>query len=163
MQYVQLIRRFSRFFFLALVLVGISLPTTVLAIEKGYYKWVDRGGRPQHSDRPPPPGIEYDFVSMETGLSRRVTLDEMKATDGTVPSAPRNSTSKKKKAVPTGAQIAAEKNPQLCDHARANLDTLNSKARVRIRDDKGDIRYLTPDEKDVQRQKAQDLIAVHCA
>ena len=59
-------------------------------------------------------------------------------------------------------QVVIEKNPDLCDQARANIDTLNSKARVRIRDADGAIRYLTPDEKDVQRQKADDLMAVHC-
>jgi hypothetical protein len=163
MQYGQLTRSFSKFVLLALIVVGMSLPATVVAIEKGYYKWVDSGGRPQHSDRPPPPGIVYDFVSTDTGLTRHVTLEEMKATDGTNVSRPASSRTKKKKPVPTGAQLAAEKNPQLCDHARANLDTLDSKARVRIRDGDGSIRYLTPDEKDVQRQKAQDLIAVHCS
>ena len=162
MQYGQLTRSFSKFVLLALIVVGMSLPATVVAIEKGYYKWVDSGGRPQHSDRPPPPGIEYDFVSMETGLSRRVTLDEMKAAGGTNSTTASTSRPAKKKALRTGAQLAADKNPELCDHARANLDTLNSKARVRIRDADGAIRYLTPDEKDLQRQKAQDLIAVHC-
>jgi hypothetical protein len=58
-------------------------------------------------------------------------------------------------------QAAVEKDSALCDRAKANLDTLNSRARVRIRDG-DDIRYLTDEEKDIQRRKAQDLIDIHC-
>ena len=39
--------------------------------DKGYYKWTDARGNPQHSDRPPPAGVEYEFVSTDTGLTRR--------------------------------------------------------------------------------------------
>jgi hypothetical protein len=65
---------------------------------------------------------------------------------------------------PTIAQEQAKikKNPAYCDQAKANLDTLNSAARVRIRDPEGEIRYLTEEEKDIQRRKANDMIAVHC-
>ena len=63
--------------------------------------------------------------------------------------------------IAVGDQVAVEKNPALCDQARANLDTLNSSARVRIRDDDG-LRYLSEEEKDIQRRKARDMAAVHC-
>ena len=59
-------------------------------------------------------------------------------------------------------QVKIKKNPAYCDQARANMDTLDSKARVRIRDANGEISYLTDEEKDIQRRKAKDMIAVHC-
>ncbi|MDJ0878246.1 MAG: DUF4124 domain-containing protein [Halieaceae bacterium] len=142
---------------LAALVLGAAMAPVALA-EKGYYKWVDARGNPVHSDRPPAAGIEYEFVSTETGLRRRVTAEEN--TDnppGWASSAPVGSEE------PNAAeqQAAIEKDPAVCDQARANLDTLNSKARVRIRDDDG-IRYLTEEEKSTQRKKAQDLIDVHC-
>ncbi len=143
---------------LAALAVSAALAPAAMA-EEGYYKWVDGRGNPVHSDRPPPAGTEYEFVSTQSGLTRRVTADQNTANppgwavsgddnDGT----PQNAAEE---------QAAITKDPALCDQARANLDTLNSKARVRIRDDDG-IRYLTEEEKTVQRKKAQDLIAVHC-
>ncbi len=142
---------------LAALLLGTLLAPASLA-EKGYYKWIDERGNPHHSDRPPPAGVEYEFVSTESGLVRRVSAEEN--TDnppGWETSAPVGSET------PNAAeqQAAVEKDPAICDQARANLDTLGSLARIRIRDDDG-IRYLTEEEKEVQRKKAQDLIAVHC-
>lgn len=140
----------------ALALSTALLPSAMA--EEGYYKWVDARGNPVHSDRPPPAGVEYEFVSTRSGLTRRVTAEENTSNPpGWEGSNPVGSDQ------PNAAeqQAAIEKDPALCDQARANLDTLNSKARVRIRDDDG-IRYLTEEEKSVQRKKAEDLIAVHC-
>ena len=144
-------------FAMLMAVVGLGSPSALA--ERGYYKWVDARGNPQHSDRPPPPGVEYEFISTETGLRRRVTREDMNESQSSAPAMPPVNT-----APPNAAeqQVAIEKDPALCDRAKANLDTLNSSARVRIRD--GDeIRYLTEEEKDVQRRKAQDLIAVHCS
>ena len=142
---------------LAALVLSAAMAPSALA-EKGYYKWVDARGNPVHSDRPPGAGIEYEFVSTETGLRRRVSSEEN--TDNPPGWAGSD-------AVGSEEQNAAEqqedfeKDPAICDQARANLDTLNSKARVRIRDDDG-IRYLTEEEKTTQRKTAQSLIDVHC-
>lgn len=136
------------------------LAASVSHAERGYYKWVDSKGNPHHSDRPPPNGVAYEFISTDTGLKRRVDprADEEAPPEGWAAAMPPG-----QEEPPNAAeqQAAITKDPAVCDQARANLDTLNSKARVRIRDDNG-IRYLTEEEKETQRKKAQDLIAVHC-
>ncbi len=148
-----------------LVCLVLTIAFGVLAVpfshaEKGYYKWVDSRGNPHHSDRPPPNGVSYEFVSTETGLKRRVdpSAEEEAKPEGWASAMPPEAGEEPNVAE---QQAAIQKDPALCDQARANLDTLNSKARVRIRDDNG-IRYLTEEEKEIQRSKAQDLIAVHC-
>jgi hypothetical protein len=143
----------------AALVVAVSCGGHAVAAESGYYKWLDARGNPQHSDRPPPPGVEYEFISTETGLRRRVTRDESGDGESSAPAMPPVASSK-----PTAAeeQVVIKKDPALCDKAKSNLDTLNSSARVRIRDDNG-IRYLTDEEKDVQRRKAEDLISIHCS
>jgi len=145
-------------FALAAVLVGAGLAGITAATERGYYKWMDERGNPQHSDRPPPAGVKYEFIATESGLSRRVDLDPP---DNANETSPGNPAARGQPASAGIDKIEIEKNPALCDQAKANLDTLNSKAKVRIRDDEG-IRYLSEEEKEVQRKKARDLVAVHC-
>ena len=141
----------------AVLVMALCLGNEAAASEAGYYKWLDARGNPQHSDRPPPPGVEYEFISTETGLRRRVSREESSQSESSAPAMP-------PVARPTAAeeQVVIKKDPALCDKAKANLDTLKSSARVRIRDENG-IRYLTDEEKDVQRRKAEDLISVHCS
>lgn len=144
---------------LALLVAASGLLGPSALADKGYYKWMDEDGNPQHSDRPPPTGVEYEFVSTDSGLSRRISAEQSRTRDqGDGPATP---DAPPPTATAAGDQVAIEKNPALCDQARANLDTLQSSARVRIRDDQG-IRYLSEEEKEVQRSKARDLIAVHC-
>jgi hypothetical protein len=136
------------------------MPGSALSAEIGYYKWTDKEGNPHHSDRPPPPGVEFTFVGTKSGLRRHVTAEESR--DAAQPATP-VSRSPTKAGQKAGDQTAAiEKDPALCDQAKANLDTLDSSARVRIRDADGGIRYLTEKEKDLQRKKANDLAAAHC-
>ena len=56
-----------------------------------------------------------------------------------------------------------KKNPESCARATANLETLNTSARIRIRDpETGELRFISEDEKELQRQKAVETIRVHC-
>ena len=150
----------KKLFCVALALACGLMTASVSHAERGYYKWVDSKGNPHHSDRPPPNGVAYEFISTDTGLKRRV---DPRAEDEEPPEGWASAMPPEQEDTPNAAeqQASIEKDPEVCDQARANLDSLNSKARVRIRDDNG-IRYLTEQEKELQRKKAQDLIAVHC-
>ena len=55
-----------------------------------------------------------------------------------------------------------KKNPEQCKRAQENLETLNTKVRIQIRNDQGEIRPLSEEEKEAQRKQAIDAIAVHC-
>lgn len=129
--------------------------------EKGYYKWKNSRGNPQHSDRPPPAGVEYTYVSTETGLKRRVAAEESRAT-GSSSSAPAMPQTQAKVPNVAEQQAAITKNPEYCAQASKNLETLNSKAQVRYRNPDGSASILSGEAKEVQRQKARDIIAVHC-
>ncbi|MEH6582026.1 MAG: DUF4124 domain-containing protein [Halioglobus sp.] len=139
---------------LAALLGAISLP--VLA-GNTYYRWHDDRGNPVHSDRPPPQGMDYEVVSTGSSMVRKVAAEE-----GAVPadteSAPGNefTTSDSKPAE------GIKKNPEFCQRAHDNLNTLESAARIRLRDEEGEYRYLSQEEKDAEKAKAKDMIAVHC-
>jgi hypothetical protein len=60
-------------------------------------------------------------------------------------------------------EVAVVKNPEACARAQANLETLNTVARIRVVDEQtGEPRFLSEEEKETQRQRARDIIRIHC-
>lgn len=121
-----------------------------------YYKWIDANGRPVHSDRPPPKGVDYEVIRTGSGLRRQVDSEE-----GAVPRSVEPTESNKFEPVEM-TKVKVEKNPEYCARAQENLETLNTQARIRMRNDEGEIVYLSEEEKEAQRERARDTIEVHC-
>lgn len=126
-----------------------------------YYRWKDERGRLVVSDRPPAdPGIEYEVVSQRTSMARRVRPGE-----GAVPPEvePRPGNEFEQVDLSRQELEVVKKNPESCARAMANLETLNTSARIRIRDpETGELRFISEEEKELQRQKAIETIRVHC-
>ncbi len=55
-----------------------------------------------------------------------------------------------------------EKNPEYCQRAKDNLETLDLNVRIQMRNEKGEVYFLTEEQRGVQRQKALDTINVNC-
>ena len=126
------------------------------AAESVHYRWTDSRGNPVHSDRPPPEGTPYEVVSTSSSLVRKVDPDE-----GAVPATTEPSPGNEFEQVNSRPQ-PMKKNSEQCKRAQQNLETLNTKKTIQIRDDQGELRTLSDEEKDIQRKKAKDAIAVHC-
>ena len=141
-----------------LILVAGLVATTSPIGQAGesYYRWDDQWGNPVHSDRPPPEGTDYEVVSSGSSLVRRVNSAE-----GVVPARVEPSIDNDFVPVETKPD-PVKKNPEICSRAQENLTTLNTYARVRLRDDQGEYRYITEEEKEEQRNEARSLIAIHC-
>jgi hypothetical protein len=151
----QLIARSAGFAAVVWLLVSSAVP--VLAQQQGYYRWTDQYGNVQHSDRPPPAGTKYDFILVNTGHgSQPATPPAAEPASEPLP-APAATP-----AANAPEQLTVEKNPAFCEQARSNLETLNTRARIRLKGEDGEYRYLTPEEKQEQRQRAIDMIAIHC-
>ena len=60
------------------------------------------------------------------------------------------------------AEKELKKNPEQCKRARDNLETLNTKVDIQIRNDQGELRPLNEEEKEAQRKQAQATIDAHC-
>lgn len=121
-----------------------------------YYRWQDERGNPVHSDRPPPKGTPYEVISTRSTLVRQVAPDE-----GAVPATTEPTVTNDFEPVDSKKE-AVKKNPEQCKRAQENLQTLNTKVRIQIRNDQGELRPLSPEEKEAQRKQAIDTIAVHC-
>jgi hypothetical protein len=123
-----------------------------------YYRWVDENGTPMNSDLPPPPGIKYEKVVVGSGMSRRSPAEEASpaAAESNQPAA-----TPREQAAATG-QHASHKDPEACATARQNLDTLNTRARIRMPDGEGGYYFLTEEEKEAQREQARAVITQAC-
>ena len=132
------IKRGSLYAVLAALLATASLAS---ASGNTYYRWSDERGNPVHSDRPPPKGVDYEVVSTNSRLVRKVSSEE-----GAVPAEtdPGPNPSNKSEQYEKKNPAAIKKNPEFCQQAQENLDTLESAARVRIRDDAGGAKSKTP-------------------
>ena len=140
----------------SVVLLVTASASSTLYAGTTHYRWYDDRGNPVHSDRPPPTGIDYEVVDTGSSLVRQV--------DGNVGAVPRESTSRvgnKFDKVETKPE-APKKNPELCSRATQNLETLNNYARIRVKDDNGDLRYLNEEEIKAQKDEAQALIDINC-
>ena len=135
----------------------LNLACTVASAEGAtYYRWQDGRGNPVHSDRPPPKGTAYEVISTQSSLVRQVSADE-----GAVPATTTPTVSNNFEQVDRG-KGGVKKNAEQCKRARENLETLNSKVNIQIRNDQGELRPLNEEEKAAQRKQAQATIDVHC-
>ena len=123
-----------------------------------YYRWVDENGTPMNSDHPPPPGIKYEKVVVGGGMSRR------SAADNASPAAaePNQTATAPQQQAATAGQHTSNKDPEACATARHNLETLNTRARIRMPDGDGGYHFLTEEEKEAQREQAQAVITRAC-
>jgi len=120
------------------------------------YRWMDSEGNPVNSDRPPPVGTEYEVISTNSSMVRAVEADE-----GAVPLKVKPDAGNQFEPVDTSTP-KIEKNPEYCKRAQENLTALDMKVRIQMRNEKGEVYFLTEEERTVQRQRAQDTINVHC-
>lgn len=141
---------------LVLATALLTLSSTIANASKAVYRWMDKDGNPVNSDRPPPQGIKYEVISTKSSMVREVDPDE-----GAVPLKVKPTADNKFK--PGEAkQPTAEKNPEYCARAKDNLVQLDSHARIRLRNDQGEVHYLSEEEKTAERKKAQDSIKAFC-
>lgn len=130
------------------VLGLLPVSATQWAWSTPVYVWKADDGSFVHSDRPPAAGISFKIQNAETGTEQRSRFEAD---------------------IETTAVASPNKNMQGVDldasywqRAQSNLKTLDSLNQIRTRDDDGNYRYLTVEEKEEQRQQALLLIDQYC-
>jgi hypothetical protein len=141
---------------LVLTTAALTLSGSYASADQNLYRWKDEAGNQVNSDRPPPVGVEYEVISTSSSMVRKVEADE-----GAVPLKVKPSPSNDFEQVET-TEPKIEKNAEYCQRARENLQTLDTSARIRLRNDEGEYRYIDEAEKEEQRDQARATIALHC-
>lgn len=146
--------------FLSFLLLGTA--SSALAAET-LYRWKDSQGNLVVSDRPPE-DRSIDFESVRMGANAMT-----KAFPPPAEGAPRSTETNdapvqedQAGSDPMSRVERPEKDPERCKTARENLEALETFARIRTKDDKGEYYYLTEEEKELQREQAREVIRVHC-
>jgi hypothetical protein len=124
--------------------------------DQAVYRWKDTNGNLVNSDRPPPQGVDYEVISTKSSMVRPVDAEE-----GAVPLEVKPTATNKFEQVDT-SKPPSQKNPEFCKRAKENLAALDTNARIRMRNEEGEVRYLTPEEKEAEKNKALDTIKATC-
>ena len=124
-----------------LSLACLLVASISFAAPEKVYKWTDKRGVTHYGQRPPA-NTETEVIKPQTGHSDPVTY-------APAPNAGAAQTDTNK--VQTTEKPL--KDPERCSQARQNLETLKTYARIKMKGDDGEYRYLTPDE---QKQKLDE-------
>ena len=131
--------------------LSLCLVTSVNAAT--LYKWTDEEGLIHYSERPPVGVTNYERIRSE-------------ATPGNKPIEYKVDTPKDEQdqasAEAANNQAASAVNQERCANARKNLEALNSFARIRVKEDDGQLRFLSEEEIVERRQEYRDVIANEC-
>lgn len=151
----------SRQFALPLLLSAVlfSFVTPTLAAKQGHWEWTDSNGQPQYSDQPPS-GVDAKYVESSYGKAPNAA----KSSNGKTESGDDKNVGADKPSAsqPIQMEVLPEKDPAICAQATSNLQALETAPRIRITDADGSKRILTGEEKEAQKDRARQIMKMHC-
>lgn len=146
------------------VLALLLLPAVVTAAGTGRnYKWVDEAGQIHYGSHPPP-GVQTEQISRPPPPPTGASLDGGATASQQFAVKPGAGTTGTPAA--TGQKTASgqgrEDSEATCASARKNLAAIQSRPRTRITEADGRVRFLTPEERQDEIRKAEEIIQQHC-
>jgi hypothetical protein len=124
------------------------------ADKSGYYRWSDDEGK-IHFTQQPPNGRTSVFIKTSSGTS----LDSDVSTSESSAELADNGD----ETIPEKMEVLPPKSPELCTKAKANMQSLAANgARIRISNADGSSRFLNSEEINEQKNRAQEVIKIHC-
>ncbi|MEO8102886.1 MAG: DUF4124 domain-containing protein [Betaproteobacteria bacterium] len=145
------------------IAIAILLATATVAAQ--VYKWVDKDGKVQYTDTPPPPGAtKTEAKKVETGNAAASTApapaqgldDRAKAYDKRRTDAAESA--KKAEEVRKKDETASEN----CKLAQSALRDLESGRPIRRTNDKGEIAIMSDEEREAEIVKVRATAAASC-
>lgn len=139
----------TKWFLTFLVFAGVAVAGPV-------YKWKDAEGRVYYSDTPPPPGSKVTLLPLQSGEQSAPPASPPR----TPPAAERSAVPSEASAV--AAQSGAQKDPKLCQQARARKAFLESSQMLKSVNEKGEVEFLSPQKREAEIAEAEKAIERHC-
>lgn len=116
------------------------------------YRWVDKDNIVHYSERPPK-GIKSTRIKTSSGSSSEVNKNSM---------ATSQSEQEAKRKLAEAKLPDPKKNKEVCERATFNYNLLNERARIKQKDENGEIRYLSDEEKEEQKKAAKVAMDTYC-
>lgn len=136
----------NNFVRLGLIMGTVLMLANSPSFAASIYKWVDDKGTTQYTALPPT-DRPSEKIKTYAGNS--------KGSASSSPAAPEKPTTQEAAA---NQPPVSKKDPERCAWAKKNLETLNTNSRIKIQDDKGEIRYL--DQKEISEKRKESQIAI---
>ncbi len=134
---------------LLMVSVVCVMTASAMAAPSKVYKWTDSKGQTHYSQHPPY-NTDTEVVKPQTGHSDPVDYSAA------------NAKPEKEKSEANSAVAATAIDNERCENARKNVETLKTYARIRVKGDDGQFRYITPDEHAQKLAEANKAIEESC-
>ncbi|MBL8524734.1 MAG: DUF4124 domain-containing protein [Betaproteobacteria bacterium] len=143
--------------------IAILLATATVAAQ--VYKWVDKDGKIQYSDTPPPPGAtKAEPKKVETGPGAASAAPApAKSLQDRAQDYDKRKTEAADQAKKAGeAQKKSADNDENCKAARTALQDLESGRPIRRTNEKGELAYMTDEERQAEISRAREVAAASC-
>ncbi len=142
-----------------LMLALLMCATPGLAAGGSVYKWTDENGVTHFGDRQPvgrnAEQVNVRSSSSTSGSGRQSPQERLNAME-------QEQQNEQQRREETAVEEARRKQRDAnCATARSNLEVINSNARIRTETD-GELRYLTPEEIEEQRQQFEKIAEENC-
>ena len=138
---------------------GIILFVAAMAVSgaqaETYYKWVDENNVTHYGERPPA-DKETEEVRTSTGHSEPTVYDKPKRDDED------KDAKAEEPAEEEQVQLSKKEKKEYCQRAKSNYETLNARAIVRQRDEYGNIKELSENERNQAKSRAKKAMDDYC-
>lgn len=138
---------------LVITSISLSLCISVFAsntVTKVTYQWKNEQGITQYTERPPKDRA-YEKITVSASGSREVTnITAAEAKEKTT------------ETTESALDEVVKANERNCKIAKQNMEVLKNMARIRVSDDKGSDRILSPEEKQGRVDETQKQIDIYC-
>jgi len=144
--------------------IAILLATATVAAQ--VYKWVDKDGKVQYSDTPPPPGAtKAEAKKVETvpgGGSASSPTPAKSLQDRSQDFDKRKNDAAEQNKKAGEAQKKSAENDENCKSAKSALSDLESGRPIRRTNEKGELAYMSDEERQAEVAKAREVVASSC-
>lgn len=132
----------------AVLMTAITLSNTAIAKDGKVYTWKDSKGVVHYGEHPPK-DVQAKLVKTRTGHSDPIPAPKTTATNSSASNSVEEATT-------------VAKDPERCQKAKENLNLLNTGAMIRTKNAAGYTVYMSPEEKEKERQSMQEVINQEC-
>jgi len=143
----------------------LALAACAASVQAQVFKWVDKDGKVQYSDQPPPPDASKSalqkVISTSTPDAPSGKAAEKAPDKGKEFEKRRSESAEKQKKGDEAAKLGRQKQ-ESCDDARANLKSLEAGGRLSKADASGERYFLDDDQRQKEIARAQDVMADSC-
>ncbi|MDP4548999.1 MAG: DUF4124 domain-containing protein [Marinobacter sp.] len=134
--------------------------TPGLAADSSVYKWTDDNGVTHFGDRQPT-GKKAEQVNVRSGTSRTAGSERASPQERLSQLEEQQQSAAERKKETAVEEANRKQREANCETAKANLKVISSNARIRV-EENGEMRYLSPEEIEQQRQQFEDIAEENC-